>query len=60
MSAVFQAIERLSFVISNDFYDLLVSCPYVPSLRRIFFKYSCFFYNNGFGHHIVDDKFYFT
>jgi hypothetical protein len=60
MSAFFQAIERLSFVISNDFYDLLVSCPYVAFLEKDFLQVLMFFYNNGFGHHIVDDKFYFT
>jgi hypothetical protein len=36
MSAKIKAIEALLFVISNDFYDSLVWCPYVPSLRRNF------------------------
>jgi hypothetical protein len=29
-------MEYSHFVISNDFYDSLVQCHYVPSLRRIF------------------------
>jgi hypothetical protein len=35
LSAKFQAIERLSFVIRNYFCDSLVFCFHVPSLRRI-------------------------
>jgi hypothetical protein len=36
ISVEVKVIERLSFGISNDFYDSLVWCPYVPSLRRNF------------------------
>jgi hypothetical protein len=60
MSADFRAIERLSFVIRNVFCDSLVWYLHVPSLRRFFSSKYSYFDNNGFDHHIMNYKCYFS